>query len=150
MGFEGWFSENWFNLLSTVGIVGSLSFTAVSLRKETRTRRVANLLALTQNHRELWQGFYCNPNLARVLNSATNLTREPATGAEHEFVNLVIQHLSGVYRAMCNDLTIKPEGIHRDVREFFRLPIPRFVWGSIKELQDQDFVRFVEDCLAGG
>jgi hypothetical protein len=44
MGDMGqWISENWFNLFSAVGIIGSLWFTAVSLRSDTKTRRIANL-----------------------------------------------------------------------------------------------------------
>ena len=47
MGIWGWLAENSFNLLSAVGIIGGLCFTAHSLRSETKTRRIANLLALT-------------------------------------------------------------------------------------------------------
>ena len=64
---EAWFSENWFNLFSAVGIIGGLLFTAVSLRSETKTRRISNLLTLTQNHRELWAEMFRRPGLERVL-----------------------------------------------------------------------------------
>jgi len=65
-----WLWENWFNLLSSVGIVGSLCFTAVSLRSETKTRRVANLLTITANYREVWKEFFRSPDLARVIESS--------------------------------------------------------------------------------
>ena len=50
-----WFTENWFNLFSSLGIIGGLWFTAISLHSETKTRRIANLLTITANHREVWK-----------------------------------------------------------------------------------------------
>jgi hypothetical protein len=35
-----------------------------------------------------------------------------------------------------------------DVRSFFKLPIPRFVWEHTKQGRDPLFVRFVEECTA--
>jgi hypothetical protein len=37
-----------------------------------------------------------------------------------------------------------------DVRQFFSRPIPRLVWESVKELQDNEFVEFVQSCLEEG
>lgn len=145
----GWVTKNWFDLLSTIGIVSGLVFTAVSLRLETKTRRVANLLTLTQNHRELWKAFYRNVDLSRILDASADIKSLAVNRGEEIYVNVVIQHLACVYRALKYDLTIKPEGIRRDVRGFFSLPIPSMVWNKIKPLQDKDFVKFVEACLAG-
>jgi hypothetical protein len=57
-----WLAENWFNLFSSAGIMGGLWFTAVSLRSETKTRRVANLLTITANYREVWKEFFHSPS----------------------------------------------------------------------------------------
>jgi len=38
---------HWLDLLNAVGVVASLLFTAFSIREETKTRRVGNLLTLT-------------------------------------------------------------------------------------------------------
>lgn len=147
MGILRWLVENWFTLLNSIGIVGGLFFTAFSLHSETKTRRVANLLTLTQNHREIWKEFYRRPNLARVLEPNPNLTRQPVTRDEEIFVILVIQHLNSVYQTMHHQLAITPDGLRRDVWQFFDLPIPRAVWERIKVLQDDAFVRFVEGCV---
>lgn len=149
MEIWGWVTQNWFELLSTVGIIGGLIITAVTLHSETKTRRVANLLTLTQNHRELWKVFYQNVEMTRILDPAADPKSFPVNRGEEIYVNTVIQHVAAVFRAMKTDLTIKPEGIQQDVRTFFSLPIPRLVWDKIKPLQDKDFVKFVEDCLAG-
>ena len=63
----GWIAQNWFNILSSIGIIGSLLFTGISLRSETTTRRIGNLLLLTQSQRELWSELFSHPRLARVL-----------------------------------------------------------------------------------
>ena len=144
----GWITENWFNILSSVGIIGSLLFTAVSLRSETKTRRIANLLTLTQSHRELWSEVFRDSDLARVLDASADLSKQPMTGDEAMFVNMVIQHLSSAYEAVKSGLVIKPEGLKQDIKMFFSLPIPRAMWEELKILQNDDFVRFVEECLA--
>jgi hypothetical protein len=42
---------------------------------------------------------------------------------------------------------VKYEGLQRDVKEFFALPIPRMIWGKIAALQDADFNKFIEAAL---
>jgi len=144
-----WISANWFTGLSAIGIVGSLVFTAVSLRSETKTRRIANLLTLTQNHRELWSELFRNPNLTRVLDPTPDLSNHRITRDEKIYLNMVIQHLGSAYEAMKSGLVIKPEGVSQDVRGFFSLPIPLAIWEKVKLLQNDDFVEFVERCLSG-
>jgi hypothetical protein len=146
MGSGAWISQNWFNLLSAVGIVGGLLFTAHSLRSETKTRRVANLLTITGSHREIWREFLNNPKLARVRDASANTTKQPVTDAERVFVTFVILHMSSVFYAMSDQLVVKVEGFRRDIAQFFSLPIPREIWEKIKVLQNDDFVAFVESC----
>jgi|GEM_PF-1334362 hypothetical protein len=125
MGIWGWISQNWFDLITVVGIVGGLWFTAVSLRSEAKTRRIANLLTLTQNHRALWEVFYQNVQLTRILDPSADIASLPVNHGEEIYTTALIQHLFSAYRAMQSDLTIKPEGLRLDVREFFELPFPK-------------------------
>ncbi len=141
-----WITRNWFDILSAVGIIGSLLFTAVSLRSETKTRRIANLLTITVNHRELWKDFSNRPGLSRVLEAAPALKKRGVTREEEIFVNMVILHLSSVYHATKDELVIKLEGLRRDVWWFFSLPIPQAIWEKTKILQNDKFVEFVEKC----
>lgn len=147
MGIWEWLSQNFFNLFSAVGIIGSLWFTAVSLRSETKTRRVANLLTITANHREVWKEFFGKPELARVIDPSADVRKLPATPAEEFFVNMVISHTSSVYEALKDDLLIKQENLRRDVRSFFLLPVPKAVWTKTKLLQNQDFAAFIDSSL---
>jgi hypothetical protein len=147
MGLGELFSQNWFNLLSAVGIIGGLYFTAISFRSEIKSRRVSNLLILTQNHQRLWQDFNQHPELARVLDASADVSSKPVSRGEEDFVNMTIQHLSSVYQTMKSDLTFNPEGVERDIREFFSLPVPKAVWRKAKPLQNHDFASFVDSAL---
>jgi hypothetical protein len=146
MGLGEWIFQNSFNLLSAIGIIASLCFTAFSLRSETKTRRIANLLTITANHRELWNKVLFNPQLKRVVNPTADLVTQPITDEEEMFVNMVIQHVNSVYYAMSDQLVFKYEGLRRDIAEFLSLPIPKSVWGKIKQFQNDKFVAFVESC----
>ena len=146
MEIGDWVAANLFNLLSAVGVIGSLWFTAISLRSETKTRRVANLLTITASHREIWSEFLKNEKLARVRDANANLLKQPVTDAERVFVTFVILHMSSVFHAMSDQLVVKVEGFRRDIAQFFSLPVPRDVWEKSKVLQNDDFVAFVESC----
>jgi hypothetical protein len=132
MGVEELISQNWFDLFSSAGIIGGLWFTAVSLHSETKTRRIANLLTLTANYREVWKEFFHSPELTRVIEPAADVAREPVTPSEEFFVNMVISHTSSVYEALKNELLTEQEGLRRDVRSFFSLPVPKAVWTKAK------------------
>ena len=144
---EHWINDNWFNLLNAFGIIGGLLFTAHSLRSETETRRIANLLTLVQNHRELWKEFINHPELGRILDSSVNLDAHPVTTAETAFVTMMIQHLGGAFQTMQSGLLIQQEGLRQDVATFFTLPIPHAIWQETKAFQNDDFLAFVTQCL---
>jgi len=141
-----WIADNWVNILNAVGVVGGLFFTATSIRSGAKTQRVANLLTVTSNHREIWKEFSNRPELARILDATVDLTKQPVTPDEAEFVNSVILHVSSVYYAMKDGIVVTLEGLRRDVCAFFSLPIPRAVWEKRKVFQNADFVKFVESC----
>ena len=82
-----------------------------------------------------------------MLDRSANLEKESITVDEGLYVNMVIQHLGSAYEAIKSGLTIKPEGMRRDVGWFFSLPIPKAIWENVKILQNDDFVDFVEGCL---
>ena len=146
MGGLRWIAENWVTALNAVGVVGGLFFTAASFRSEAKTRRVANLLTITKNHRDIWADFYRNRKLARVLDVSADVAKQPVTRQEEIFVNLVILHLSSVFHALKDELVVNQEGLRRDVWSFFSLPIPVVVWERVKVLQNDAFVIFVEQC----
>jgi hypothetical protein len=147
MGIGEWISQNFFNILSAAGIIGGLWFTAVSLRSETKTRRVANLLTITANHQEVWKEFFGKPELARVIEPSADVEKQPVTPVEEFFVHMVISNTSSMYEALKDELVTKQEGLRRDVKSFFSLPVPKAVWTKTKLLQNQDFAAFIDYSL---
>lgn len=144
MGFVQWLAHNWEPLIQSA----ALALIATTLLFDARTRRVSNLIRLTEQHRDLWDRVHTRPALARVLDPDADLVREPVTVEEELFVVSLILHLSSTYYSFRTGLLWKPEGLERDIRLFFALPIPRAVWEKVGELQDVAFYRFVEASLA--
>jgi len=142
-----WFTENWFDLFSSLGIIGGFWFTAVSLRSETKTRRVANLLTITANYREIWKEFFHSPKLARITDPTADVTKQAVTLEEELFVGLVISHINSVFYATNDELVVKWEGLRRDIAQFLSLPVPNAVWQRTKPLQNLDFAAFIDACL---
>jgi hypothetical protein len=147
MGIGEWTLKEWSEFLGTIGVIGGLLFTGFSLRSETKTRRIANLLSITANHREIWTEFLNNPKLTRVRDVAADAKNQPVTDAERVFVTLVILHVNSVFYALNDHLVIKYEGLRRDIEHFFSLPIPNSVWLENKQFQNKDFVEFMEGIL---
>lgn len=143
-----WLGDNWFVFLQSAGIIGSLLFTGISLRVDTKVRRVNNRFVITEQHRTIWTQFYRRPELARIVDTTANITETAVTEDEELFVTLVILHLTSAYYAMKDGMFPKPEGLRKDIAAFFALPIPRAVWEKAKSLQDREFVKFVEECRA--
>src|SRR5258705_9418193 len=107
MGIGEWISQNWFNLFSGIGIIAGIWFTAFSLRGDTKTRRIANLLSITANHREVWKVFLTSKELARVRDAAADTIKHPVTDTEQVFVTMVILHVNSVYYTLNDDLVVK-------------------------------------------
>jgi hypothetical protein len=143
-----WLGQNWFVLLQTAGIIGSLLFTAYTLRIDAKERRVANLFTLTEHHRDLWENLFSVPDLARIKDPSANLAEIPVTASEQLFVLLLVLHINAAYRAIRAGVLQSPEKLRRDLQTLFSLPIPKAVWEQVKQFQDAEFIRFVESARA--
>jgi hypothetical protein len=147
MGIWEWFSENWFNVFSSIGIMGSFWVGIMAVRFDAKTRQVSNLLAVTTNYRQVWKDYFDNPKLSRVLEADADVKSQPVTPEEEFFVRQVIFHVSTFYYAIKDNLFIAQAGSLRDISDFFSLPIPKAVWYNSKLLQNQDFAAFVDSAL---
>jgi hypothetical protein len=144
MGPMKWLTMHWLDIVQTVGITGGLVFTGWSGHRDGQAQRAANLLKLTEQHRDLWKELFTRPALARVLSAGVDLTTEAVTEEETMFVTLLILHLNAAYSAIRAGVLREPEGLTPDIRGFFSLPIPLAVWERMKHLHDAAFVAFVE------
>jgi hypothetical protein len=147
MGIWVWFLQNWFNVFSSVGIMGSFWVGIMAVRSDAKTRQVSNFLAVTANYRQVWKDYFDNPKLSRVLEANVDLKLRPVTPEEEFFVNQVIFHVSTFYYATKENLFIAQAGARHDIGDLFSLPIPRAVWSKSKLLQNQDFAAFIDSSL---
>jgi|SRR6266481_171153 len=148
MEIFGWVIKHWVDLFQSVGIVGGLLFTGISLKIDAGVRRVQNLLKVTEHHRNIWSRLYDNPSLGRVTNTNLDLQKFPPTREEELFVQLLVLHLNSVYNAIEHGMFSPPDRLKEDIRQFFSKPIPRNVWLKVRELQDGDFVLFVDKNIS--
>ncbi len=139
-----WAVQNWFELFQTFGIIGGLFFTAYTIAKDDKSRKIANLIAIKQQHREIWKEIFHRPKLLRILKEDLDLSKDPVTDEEELFVKFLFLHLAAVHRAQESGMFVDFEGLDKDIREFMKLPIPKAVWISLKPFQNQDFVAFIE------
>lgn len=144
-----WLNQNWFPLLQSVGIILGLLFTAITIRRDTKTRRTTDLLTLVEQHRQLWSELHRRPDLRRVRTKEVDLLSAPLTSAEEEFLNLVFVHFyTNWLMAKGGARSLVPiEAFAADVRGFFSLALPKAVWESTRDGRDPKFVQFVERCL---
>jgi hypothetical protein len=142
-----WIAGHSLPLIEICGIVGSLLFTAASIRASTRAQRMDTLLRITERHIEIWQQTFDNRSLKRIKSLNPDLKNHPVSAEEHRFISSLILNLYSTYRAIENGLMDRPEGQGDDIRQFFSRPIPFKVWKSIRPLLDHDFTEFVEGHL---
>ena len=146
-GFSSWIDSNWFNIIQTVGIMGSLLMTAAAANRDSKAREVENLLTLNGQHRELWSGLIHQTELQRILKSDADVLNIPVTAAEREFLNLVFVHFQTGWTIAKSGALITLEEMKSDVREFFSLPLPRAVWEKTKSFRNRQFVKFIQVAL---
>lgn len=148
MAFLHFAEQNSIAIVQTGVIAIGPLLTAFGLFLDARARRVANLIQLTQQHRDLWERMYSQPELARILDPDADLTESAVTAEEEMFVTFLILHLNSAYYAMRAAFFPKPERLRRDIELFFSLPIPRATWEKMKVVQDARFVKFVEQYFS--
>lgn len=137
-------NTHWFDLIQTIGIVGGLIFTGVSLRRDHTGRKLANLLVLKEEHRELWNAVREKGELSRILEPCADLVACPMTNAEEVFLRQVIVHAAVSYELIRNGTPLDMEAFRNDVEEFFNLPLPRAAWKMVRASQQKEFRTFLE------
>ncbi|HAB19275.1 MAG TPA: hypothetical protein PLX89_07195 [Verrucomicrobiota bacterium] len=142
--------SNWFNVVQSVGIVASLVFTAITIRRDSKSHRMTALLALEEQHRELWSELHRRPELGRILSAEVDLVANPITTAEKEFLNTVFVHFCIGWRLAKEHKVLSVEDLRRDLWDFVLKPIPSQVWHETKNTRERAFVRFAAEALANG
>jgi len=146
-GLLSWVDQNWFSLLQSVGIIGSLCVSGAALRRDTGARRISDLLTLAGHHRELWCELLRQKDLARILQTEVDLIDKPVSLAEEEFLNLVIVHFHTSWLLVREGAILSLDALAIDAGSFFSLPLPHAVWNKTKGFRDSKFVDFIEKTL---
>lgn len=146
-GLGAWLRSNCLQLVECIGIIASLLITGYTLHISSQTTRINNLLLITQYHRELWSTLFTKPELQRVLDPSPDLAANGITEDERLFTLLLILHLSASFEASRAGELIPLDGLRNDMKDFFRLPIPRAVWERQRPYQNNAFVAFVESTI---
>ena len=143
-----WLNDNWFPFLQSVGIGGSLLFTAITLRKDLQAKRVREFLILAGQHRRLWGQLHRRPKLARLLDPDRDVTARPVSTEERLFLELAFVHFHTGW-LLAREGSLTPMSVlAADAGHFFRLPIPAFVWQRTKSVLEPEFVNFVDEAVA--
>jgi len=145
--FSSWLDGNWFNLVQTVGVIGSLCMTAEAARREAKAREVENLLTIADHNRQLWSGVRQRKELKRIFQCEKVGHIVDATVDEEEFLNLVINHFQTTWCIAKIGGIITPKELADDAGSFFSLPVPHAVWERTKVDRNKEFVRFVERAI---
>jgi hypothetical protein len=147
VALSSWGEANWFSVIQTAGIMGSLWLAMSAARQEAKAKEIDNLLTIAEHHCELWGDVHKKRELDRIFQTTCDGLAPGLTVAEEEFINLAIVHyLTGWRIAKSGGLTSLKE-LGADVRGFFSLPLPRAVWEKTKNYRNRHFVKFVGNAL---
>ncbi len=145
--FDGWLEANWFDIVQTVSIVLGLLFTGISLRRDTRSRQLESLLALKEEHRELWSLIHDNPQLSRIFQPEVDLIASPMTDAEEIFLRQMIVHFAVSWELHREGTPFDLGAFRRDAAKIFSLPLPKLAWERALDAQDSKFAEFIQRAL---
>ena len=142
-----WLSDNWVSLFQTLGICGSLLFTAESLRRDVEAKRVSEYLTLNTQHRRLWGQLHQRPQLAHLLDADRSLEARPVTTEERLFLELAFVHFHTGWLVARKGSLIPLSVLSTDAAYFFLLPAPRAVWVQVQATHQPEFVAFIEESM---
>ena len=142
-----WLSDNWVSFFQTLGICGSLLFTAETLRRDVEAKRVSEYLTLNTQHRRLWGQLHQRPRLAHLLDADRSLETRPVTTEERLVLELAFVHFHTGWLVARKGSLVPLGVLAADAGHFFRLPVPREVWAQVRGTHQPEFVAFVEEAV---
>ena len=138
----------WIDVVQLLSIVIGFGFTIRELRVSSKLRKFDVFWRITQSHREVWRPVVDDASLKRVLLEDVDLEQEPLTVQEEVFLNSVVLHVESVYEAHERGFYSLGKHVTKDIRDFFRLPLPALAWTRIKEYQTKQLLDFIDGGAA--
>jgi hypothetical protein len=146
--FFSWVQGNWPNTITALGVIGSLWIGIFKANRENERSEREGLERMAERHGRLWAQMFAQPSLHRILHEDADISKEPLTIDEEGYINLVMAHFLHAWRLAKRGSLIRLDELAKDVRGFFPLPLPRYVWEKSKKDRNTEFVEFVERALA--
>ena len=144
---RSWFGAHWHSLVESLGIIGSLIFTGVTVRRDLGARRVTEHLTLAGQHRRLWGQLHRRRGLERVLEANRDLAQEPVTQEERLFLELAFVHFHTGWLICRENGSLTPVRVLAlDAGHFF-LPAPAAVWVAVRQSYQPEFVSFLREAV---
>jgi hypothetical protein len=146
--FVSWFGSHWHSLLESLGIIGSLLFTGIAVRRDLESRRASEQLTLAAQHRRLWGQLHRRRGLKHVLEPDRDLEREPVTREEQLFLELAFVHFHTGWLICREDGALTPVRVLAlDAGHFFNLPAPSAVWATVSQSYQPEFAAFIAEAI---
>lgn len=143
-----WLSANWFSVVQTVVLVGTLIVAVSALRSSGQATKGSNTLAIMASNRQIWSQLTTNPELQSVMRP-TMSADEAVTDSEYHFVLAVIHHTAISFELAQTGGINVIEGARRDVHDTMNLPVFKATWDKCKAYQNADFAEFMDSCISG-
>jgi hypothetical protein len=138
-----------FQLIQLSLIVGGLLFTVIQLRRTAKAARVANLLALTKNHRELWSILLNDPQLRQILFSTREVgSTHDLSSEERLLVNFFLLHMATSFELQRARMITRNRATAADMADIICLPAFRVVWQEHSRYHPRRFQRYIERAIA--
>ncbi len=112
-----------------------------------KSKEAKNILALSEQHRALWNEARHREELLRVFQADNSLSTKPITTSEEVFLNEVIVYYETGWQMAKAGTVLTLKSLAADIQGFFNLPLPRAIWEKTKKYRNPKFVRFVEDAM---
>lgn len=144
MDWPAWIADSGWLLVERGVFVASFLFAALSLRSNTRERRLQNLLTFTDRHQKVLGGILAHPRILDPKGSAVSPTQQ-----EIHAVNFLFLHLKSAFEAHRAGLYRLPENLDADIRLTLSYPLTREIWEKVKQSHSKQFVAFVERAREG-
>ena len=138
-------------IVNAVGVVAGLFFTGFALQRDSKMRRLENLISLTDHHREIWTLIFDRPGLHRVMSDDATVVANTLSEEEELFSTFVILHVQIVFEGLRDDLLrLERTGWERDLKLLLHRPVIKEVWRRIRNSQNSDFRRYIDGISTAG
>lgn len=141
-----WLKHDWFTLVQSAGIIGTLLITLYTLRRDAWSRKITNYLSLISYHRDIWRITIEKPQLNRIKSFDQSLTERALTDEERQFLTFVFLHITCSYEMQKHHAMPSIQMLSYDIAELTRAPLVKRFWEENKRYYNDDVVQFIDSC----